>query len=122
MPDLMKVVEQSQLRDDIPAFRVGCTVRVNYRISEGNKERIQAYEGVVIRKHLGDKNSKATFTVRKMTQGHGVERIFPLHSPRIESVQILKHGHVRRAKLYYLRERRGKAARIREKISARSRS
>ena len=61
MPDLMKVVEQTQLRDDIPAFRVGCTVRVNYRISEGNKERIQAYEGVVIRKHLGDKNSKATF-------------------------------------------------------------
>ena len=110
MPDLMKVVEQTQLRNDIPAFRVGCTVRVNYRISEGNKERIQAYEGVVIRKHLGDKNSKATFTVRKMTQGHGVERIFPIHSPRIESVQILKHGHVRRAKLYYLRERRGKAA------------
>ncbi len=77
MPDLMKVVEQTQLRDDILAFRVGCTVRVNYRISEGNKERIQAYEGVVIRKHLGDKNSKATFTVRKMTQGHGVERNFP---------------------------------------------
>ena len=120
MPDLMKVVEQTQLRDDIPLSSRAQSS--NYRISEGNKERIQAYEGVVIRKHLGDKNSKATFTVRKMTQGHGVERIFPIHSPRIESVQILKHGHVRRAKLYYLRERRGKAARIREKISARSRS
>ena len=119
---LIKAFESEQMKSDLPDIYVGDTVRVGVRISEGNKERIQAYEGVVLRKHLGDKNSKATFTVRKMTQGHGVERIFPIHSPRIESVQILKHGHVRRAKLYYLRERRGKAARIREKISARSRS
>jgi large subunit ribosomal protein L19 len=114
----MNIVEKEQLRTNLPAFRVGCTIRVNYRISEGNKERTQAFEGVVIRKHLGDNNNKATFTVRKVSQGHGVERIFPLHSPRIESIKILKHGHVRRAKLYFLRERKGKAARIREKVGA----
>ncbi|MBF0280347.1 MAG: 50S ribosomal protein L19 [SAR324 cluster bacterium] len=122
MGSLMELVENSQLREDIPEFRPGSSVRVNYRIIEGEKERIQAFEGVVIRKHLGDRNNKASFTVRKVTQGHGVERIFPLHSPRIESIKVLKVGVVRRAKLYYLRQRRGKAARIAEKITYRPKS
>ena len=116
----MEIVEQSQLRGNLPNFRVGSTVRGNYRIIEGNKERIQAFEGVVIRRHCGPRNNKATLTVRKVTQGYGVERIFPLHSPRIENIKVLKVGRVRRAKLYYLRERRGKAARIRERMSSRA--
>ena len=116
MATAMELVEQSQLRDDLPDLRVGSTVRVNYRIIEGNKERIQSFEGVLLRKHCGPKNNKATFTVRKVAKGYGVERIFPLHSPRIESIKVLKVGRVRRAKLYYLRERRGKAARIKERM------
>lgn len=120
MSKLMEIVEQSQLRENLPEIRVGSSVRVNYRILEGNKVRTQAFEGVVIRKHCGPKNNKATFTVRKVTQGYGVERIFPLHSPRIEEIKVLKIGRVRRAKLYYLRERRGKAARIRERMSSRT--
>ena len=108
MATAMELVERSQLRDDLPDLRVGSTVRVNYRIIEGNKERIQSFEGVLLRKHCGPKNNKATFTVRKVTQGYGVERIFPLHSPRIESIKVLKICSVRRAKLYYLRERRGR--------------
>ena len=121
MATLMEKVERSQLRENpLPDFRVGCTVRVNYRITEGNKERIQAYEGVVIGMHCGINNNKATFTVRKTAQGgHGVERIFPRHSPRIESLVVLKEGRVRQAKLYYLRERHGKAARIKERLNSR---
>lgn len=121
MATLMEKVERSQLRENpLPNFRVGCTVRVNYRITEGNKERIQAYEGVVIGMHCGINNNKATFTVRKVAQGgHGVERIFPRHSPRIESLVVLKEGRVRQAKLYYLRERHGKAARIKERLNSR---
>ena len=121
MATLMEKVEHSQLRENpLPDFRVGCTVRVNYRITEGNKERIQAYEGVVIGMHCGINNNKATFTVRKTAQGgHGVERIFPRHSPRIESLVVLKEGRVRQAKLYYLRERHGKAARIKERLNSR---
>ncbi|MAZ74648.1 MAG: 50S ribosomal protein L19 [Deltaproteobacteria bacterium] len=121
MATLMEKVERSQLRKNpLPDFRVGCTVRVNYRITEGNKERIQAYEGVVIGMHCGLNNNKATFTVRKTAQGgHGVERIFPRHSPRIESLVVLKEGRVRQAKLYYLRERHGKAARIKERLNSR---
>ena len=117
----MEKVERSQLLENpLPDFRVGCTVRVNYRITEGNKERIQAYEGVVIGMHCGINNNKATFTVRKVAQGgHGVERIFPRHSPRIESLVVLKEGRVRQAKLYYLRERHGKAARIKERLNSR---
>ena len=115
----MEVPEQSQLRNDLPNLRVGSNVRVNYRITEGNKERIQAFEGVIIGKHGGARNNKATFTVRKVTQGYGVERIFPLHSPRIESIDVIKIGRVRQAKLYYLRVRKGKAARIKERINAR---
>ena len=121
MATLMEKVERSQLRENpLPDFRVGCTVRVNYRITEGNKERIQAYEGVVIGMHCGINNNKATFTVRKVAQGgHGVERVFPRHSPRIESLVVLKEGRVRQAKLYYLRERHGKAARIKERLNRR---
>ena len=115
----MEVTEQSQLRSELPDLRVGSNDRVNYRISEGNKERIQAFEGGIIGKHGGARNNKATFTVRKVTQGYGVERIFPLHSPRIESIEVIKVGKVRQSKLYYLRTRKGKAARIKERINAR---
>jgi len=119
MATAMEVTEQSELRSELPDLRVGSNVRVNYRIMEGNKERIQAFEGVIIGKHGGASNNKATFTVRKVTQGYGVERIFPLHSPRIESIEVIKIGRVRQAKLYYLRARKGKAARIKERINAR---
>jgi large subunit ribosomal protein L19 len=105
--------QQEYLRDDLPAFRPGDTVRVNVRVREGEKERIQAFEGVCIgRKHGG---VSETFTVRKVSGGVGVERIFPLHSPSIESVKVVRQGRVRRAKLYYLRNLRGKAARIKER-------
>ena len=120
MSNLMDKIEKFQLRSDLPELRVGSNVRVNYRISEGNKERIQAFEGVIISKHCGKTNNKATFTVRKVTQGFGVERIFPLHSPKIESIDILKVGKVHQAKLYYLRERQGKSARIKERVNART--
>ncbi len=103
---------QKHLRE-LPAFRVGDTVRVHYRIREGEKERIQVFEGVVIRIHRGGVG--ATFTVRKVSFGVGVERIFPLHSPRIEKLEVKAHGHVRQARLYYLRELRGKKARLRER-------
>ena len=97
MTTALEKVEQSQLRSDLPELRVGSSVRVNYKITEGNKERIQAFEGVVIAIHCGHRNSKATFTVRKVSQGYGVERIFPLHSPRIASIDILKIGKVHQA-------------------------
>lgn len=101
------------MRDDIPDFRSGDTVRVDVRVREGDKERIQAFEGVCLaRKHGG---VSETFTVRKISSGIGVERIFPLHSPMIDSVKVIRHGSVRRAKLYYLRNLRGKAARIKER-------
>ena len=109
----IQLVEQPQLRDGIPDFGPGDTVRVNFKIREGNKTRVQPFEGVVIgirRRGLG-----STFTVRRISFGYGVERIFPFHSPLIEGVQVLRRGRVRRAKLYYLRQRKGKAARIREK-------
>jgi len=108
-------VEQGQLRSDLPDLPVGAEVKVNYRIVEGEKERIQAFQGVIIKKHGGPGSSTSTFTVRKVSQGYGVERTFPLHSPRIESVSVLREGRVRRAKLYYLRDLSGKKARIREK-------
>ena len=114
MPDLMKVVEQTQLRDNIPAFRVGCTVRVNYIISEGNKERVQPYEGVVISKRHGGLNE--TITVRRIFQGIGVERVFMLHSPQVASIKVERRGKVRRAKLFYLRERVGKATRVKQRF------
>lgn len=102
-----------QLREDIPEFRPGDTVKVNVRVREGEKERLQAFEGVVIRRKGGGVNE--TFTVRKVSNGVGVERIFPLHSPVIADIQVVREGQVRRAKLYYLRNLSGKAARIRER-------
>lgn len=108
-------IESEQLRTDIPEFRPGDTVRVHVKIVEGDKERIQAFEGVVIRKTRG--GNRATFTVRKVSYGIGVERTFPIHSPRIDHVQVLTRGRVRRARLYYLRELSGKAARIQEKAA-----
>ena len=112
---IMQWIEDTQLRDDLPPIPVGAEVRVNYRIREGEKERIQAFQGVVIAKHGGVKSATSTFTVRKVSQGFGVERTFPLHSPSIESVKVVRLGRVRRAKLYYLRALQGKKARIREK-------
>ena len=103
-------VEASQLRSDIPDFKVGDTIRVHAKIIEGDKERIQVFEGVVISRANG--GNRATFTVRKISYGVGVERIFPLHSPRIDKIEVMVRGKVRRAKLYYLRELSGKAARI----------
>jgi large subunit ribosomal protein L19 len=111
----MRVIEQlekEQMRMDIPDFRAGDTVKVHVKIKEGEKERIQVFEGIVIRKRQGA--SRASFTVRKVSYGVGVERIFPTHSPAIDHIEIVQRGKVRRAKLYYLRALRGKAARIRE--------
>jgi len=110
--DVLREVTRDQLRSDVPEFRPGDTVRVHVKLKEGNKERIQVFEGVVIaRKHGG---VSETFTVRKVSYGVGVERVFPLHSPRIARIEVTRRGRVRRAKLYYLRQLRGKAARIRE--------
>lgn len=107
---LLKVVEKKYTRTDIPQFKPGDTVRVNYKVVEGNRTRVQAYEGVVLKIKRNGFNS--AFTVRKISFNEGVERIFPFNSPLIESVQVVSRGKVRRAKLYYLRELRGKAARI----------
>ncbi|WP_244083326.1 50S ribosomal protein L19 [Desulforhabdus sp. TSK] len=109
----VEALQREQMRGDLPPFRIGDTVKVHVRIREGEKERIQVFEGVVIRHHKGLMG--ATFTVRKVSYGVGVERIFPLHSPRIDKVEVLRRGRIRRARLYYLRNRVGKAARIREK-------
>lgn len=111
--DILHKVTAEQLRTDLPEFRPGDTVAVHIRVIEGEKERIQIFEGVVI-KFRGGGITK-TFTVRKISHGIGVEKIFPLHSPRIAEIKVLKKGKVRRAKLYYLRELRGKAARIKER-------
>jgi large subunit ribosomal protein L19 len=111
--DIVETLEKEQMRTDIPDFRPGDTVKVHARIREGQKERIQVFQGVVIRKRKG--NTGATFTVRKVSYGIGVERIFPLHSPLIDRVEILNRGKVRRGRLYYLRKLTGKAARIKEK-------
>jgi large subunit ribosomal protein L19 len=105
-------LESGQLRTDLPEFRCGDTVRVHYRVVEGDKQRIQVFQGVVIKRHRG--GIRATFTVRKVSFGVGVERIFPIHSPRIDKVEVVSQGVVRRSRLYYLRARRGKAARVRD--------
>ena len=110
--DVMEMVEREQFRTDLPDFRVGDTIRVHVKIVEGDKERLQPFEGVVIRKRKG--GIRSTFTVRKISYGIGVERIFPFHSPRIEHIDIVSRGKVRRARLFYLRNLKGKAARIRE--------
>ena len=113
MSDLLREVELEQLRQDIPQFSPGDTVRVLYRVREGEKERIQAFEGICIGRRGG--GVAETFTVRKISSGVGVERIFPLNAPTVKGVEIVRRGRVRRAKLYYLRGLRGKAARIPEK-------
>jgi large subunit ribosomal protein L19 len=109
--NLMELVEREQLRTDLPDFRVGDTIRVHVKIVEGEKERIQPFEGVVIRKKRG--GIRSTFSVRKISYGIGVERVFPLHSPRLDRIDVISRGKVRRAKLFYLRGLKGKAARIR---------
>jgi large subunit ribosomal protein L19 len=109
---ILEKIEKAQEKKDVPAFRSGDTVRVHVRIKEGDKERIQVFEGTVIGRRRAANHS--TFTVRKISFGQGVERIFPLHSPVIEKIEVVRSGRVRRAKLYYLRGLRGKAARLRE--------
>ncbi len=110
--DVVKAIEKEQMRFDLPYFKPGDTVKVYVKIREGDKERIQVFEGVVIRKRKGA--ASASFTVRKVSYGIGVERIFPLHSPNIDKVEVVFRGRVRRSRLYYLRKRRGKSARIKE--------
>lgn len=111
--NLLDHVESAYLRDDIPDFSPGDTVRVHVRVVEGSRQRLQVYEGVVIARNGG--GIRATFTVRKISAGVGVERIFPVHAPIIDHLEVVRRGDVRRAKLYYLRNRVGKAARIKEK-------
>ena len=106
----LDTIEKKYLRKDLPEFRTGDTVRVHTKIKEGDKERIQVFEGTVIARRRG--NSRAMFTVRKVSYGVGVERMFPVHSPRIDRVEVVSHGEVRRARLYYLRKLQGKAARL----------
>ncbi|MEO2066230.1 MAG: 50S ribosomal protein L19 [Desulfurobacteriaceae bacterium] len=113
LDELMRAVQEKYAKKEIPDFRVGDTVRVHVKVKEGDKERIQAFEGVVIRKR--GSGTDATFTVRKVSYGIGIERTFPLYAPVVEKIEVLKRGIVRRARLYYLRERKGKAARIKEK-------
>jgi large subunit ribosomal protein L19 len=108
--DILQSLEREQLRTDIPDFKAGDTVRVHVRVVEGARERIQVFEGVVIARRGG--GIRETFTVRRMSYGIGVERVFPLHSPRIAKIEVMRRGRVRRAKLYYLRNLTGKAARI----------
>ncbi len=112
--DTIEMLEKEHIRADLPPFRAGDTVRVYSRIKEGDKERIQVFEGVVIRKRKG--NTGATFTVRKVSYGVGVEKIFPFHSPRIDKIEVISKGKVRRARLYYLRKLKGKAARLKERM------
>jgi large subunit ribosomal protein L19 len=115
--NLLESLERQQLKDDVPEIRTGDTVKVYARIVEGDRERTQAFQGVVIRVRRGGPNTN--FTVRRIaTHGIGVERTFPVHSPRVERIEVLRHAHVRRANLYYLRDRMGKEARLREKRTA----
>ena len=115
--DILKSIEHEQLKNKIPELRVGNTVRVHVRIKEGNKERIQVFEGIIIKKQGGGVN--ATFTVRRISYGVGVEKTFLVHSPMVEKVEVVRVGKARRAKLYYLRDRVGKAAKTKEKVGAR---
>ncbi|WMJ76288.1 MULTISPECIES: 50S ribosomal protein L19 [unclassified Sedimentibacter] len=110
--DLIKSFENEQLKSDLTPFNVGDTVKVHVRVKEGNRERIQVFEGIVLKKQ-GESN-RATFTVRKISYGVGVERTFPVHSPKIEKIDVTRRGKVRRARLFYLRERTGKATKVKE--------
>jgi large subunit ribosomal protein L19 len=114
--DIIKSIEHEQLKNEIPVLKIGDTVRVHARIKEGNRQRIQVFEGIVIKKQNGGLNE--TFTVRRVAYGTGVEKTFPVHSPRVEKVEVVRRGKVRRAKLYYLRDRVGKATRVKEDIVA----
>lgn len=112
MSEIIKSIEKAQLRTDRPDFNVGDTLRVFVKVVEGNRERLQAFEGTVIARRNG--SCRETFTVRRVSYGIGVERTFPLHSPRVDHIEIIRHGKVRRAKLYYLRGLQGKAAKIKD--------
>ena len=114
MNDIIKSIEAEQLKENVPQFNVGDTVKVYGKIKEGNRERIQVFEGTVIAKKHG--GISETFTVRRVAHGCGIERVFPLHSPVVDKVEVVRHGKVRRAKLYYLRDRVGKAAKVKELI------
>ena len=114
MSDIIRELEKEQLRSDLPKLEIGDTVRVYVKVVEGNRERLQNFEGIVIKMQGG--GIRKTFTVRRISYGVGVERNFPYHSPRIGRIEVVRHGVVRRAKLYYLRERTGKAAKIKERI------
>ena len=111
--DISRSIEQQQIKQDVPEFNVGDNVKVHYRITEGNRERIQVFQGDVIRRQGA--SNRETFTVRKISFSIGVERTFPVHSPKIERIEVVRQGDVRRAKLYYLRKKVGKAAKIKEK-------
>ena len=113
--DIMREIVKDQLKTDVVLFSIGDTVKVNVKVVEGNRERIQAFEGIVIARQNSGINE--TFTVRKIAYGVGVERCFPIHSPRIDRIEVLRKGRVRKAKLYYLRDRVGKAARVKERKS-----
>jgi len=115
MTNIIQELEQAQLKNDLPEFGPGDTVRVQVRVKEGDRERLQAFEGVVIAKRNRGLNS--SFTVRKISYGEGVERVFQTHSPLVASIEVRRRGDIRRAKLYYLRSRTGKSARIKQKIS-----
>ena len=112
--DLVKVLSEQQLKSDLPVLKIGDTVKVHVRIKEGDKSRIQVFEGTVIAKKHG--GISETFTVRRVAHGCGIERVFPLHSPVVDRVEVIRKGKVRRAKLYYLRDRVGKAAKVKEQI------
>ncbi|QSX06569.1 50S ribosomal protein L19 [Sedimentibacter sp. zth1] len=115
MMDLIRSIEQEQLKSEIQEFNVGDTIKVHCRIKEGTRERIQIFEGTVIKRQGG--SNRETFTVRKIAYGVGVERTFPIHSPKIEKIEVTRKGKIRRARLFYLRERTGKAAKVKEKTN-----
>ena len=114
MNDIIKNIEAAQLKESVPSFNVGDTVRVSAKIKEGNRERIQVFEGTVLKKQGG--SNRETFTVRKISNGVGVEKTWPLHSPNVEKVEVVRQGKVRRAKLFYLRDRVGKKAKVKELV------
>ena len=114
MNQIIKEIEDAQLKENVPQFNVGDTVKVYGKIKEGNRERIQVFEGTVIKRQNG--SNRETFTVRKLSNGVGVEKTWPLHSPNVEKVEVVRKGKVRRAKLYYLRDRVGKAAKVKELV------
>lgn len=114
MNDIIKSIENAQLKAEVPSFRVGDTVRVSAKVKEGNRERIQVFEGIVIKRQNG--GARETFTVRKNSNGIGVEKTWPLHSPIVEKIEVIRRGKVRRAKLYYLRDRVGKKAKVKELV------